>query len=184
MADDTEARLRAEIEDLEAASSPAAARRAPGAATPRPRPRAASLWLLALVLAVLIVAGFLKATFRISATRRRWSPKPAAASKELPTVTVVGVERSAATGTLVLPGNIQARHGSAGAGARQRLHQKALRGYRRPREVRPAAGRNRSAGTGSAGQSGARPPLDQARAALEQASANLQQGQAQEHSPK
>ena len=47
-------------------------------------------------------------------------------------------------------------------------------------KVRPAAGRNRSAGAGSAGESGAGRRWTRPRAALEQATANLQQGKRQE----
>ena len=62
MVDDTEARLRAEIEDLK--RKLAEQQRQLAARRIRPAPPAApsrrSLWLLALILAVLIVVGFLK----------------------------------------------------------------------------------------------------------------------------
>jgi ferric-dicitrate binding protein FerR (iron transport regulator) len=114
VADDTEARLRAEIEDLKrkveeqqqrmqhAPPGPAA-----HAATPAPPSRRA-LWLLALVLAILIVIGFLKGYIPHRRNEATLAAEADSASKEVPTVTVVSVDRSATTGTLVLPGNIEA----------------------------------------------------------------------------
>ena len=105
VAEDTEQRLRAEIEDLKRklAERPPA----PGLST-LPQPSHRSLWLLALVLVVLIVAAFLKGYIPHRRNEATLVAEAGAASQELPTVTVVGVERSAATGTLVLPGNIEA----------------------------------------------------------------------------
>ena len=62
VAEDTEARLRAEIEDLKRklAGAAAADRAAARVCRRPPPPSRRSLWLLALVLVVLIVAGFLK----------------------------------------------------------------------------------------------------------------------------
>ena len=105
VAEDTEARLRAEIEDLKRKLGQQHA--APGLTTP-PAPSRRALWLLALVLAVLIVIGFLKGYIPHRRNEAMLAAEAGTASQELPTVTVVGVERSAATGTLILPGNIEA----------------------------------------------------------------------------
>jgi RND family efflux transporter MFP subunit len=101
------------------------------------------------------------------------------ASKEVPTVTVVGVERSATTGTLVLPGNIEAVT-EAPVLAR-------ASGYIKQRYAdigdRVKAGQllaEVEAPELDQQVNQARAALDQVRAALEQASASLQQGQAQE----
>ncbi len=79
------------------------------------------------------------------------------------------------------------RHRSACARARLRLHQKALRRYRRSREGRPGSRRNRSARTRSADPTGAgrhhpsKASIDQANAAVQQAQASLQQGRSNEN---
>src|ERR1700683_3069237 len=104
VAEDTEARLRAEIEDLKRKLAEHAA---PGSAVPAP-PSRRGLWLLALVLGVLIVIGFLTAYIPHRRNEATLVAEADSAAKKVPTVTVVAVERSGATGTLVLPGNIEA----------------------------------------------------------------------------
>src|SRR5580700_4631547 len=102
-AQETEARLRAEIEDLKRKLG----EQQHAAATPAP-PSRRGLWLLALALAVLIVVGFLKGYIPHQRNEAILAAEADTASREVPTVTVVGVERSAASGTLILPGNIEA----------------------------------------------------------------------------
>jgi RND family efflux transporter MFP subunit len=178
VAEDTEARLRAEIEDLKSKLAGQQHATTPGlSAVPPPSRR--SLWLLALVLVVLIVAGFLKGYIPHRRNEATLVAEAGAASLELPTVTVVGVERSAATGTLVLPGNIEAvteapvlarangyiLHRYVDIGDRVKSGQ-LLAEIEAP-ELDQQVNQARAA-------------LDQSHAALEQATANLQQGQAQE----
>jgi RND family efflux transporter MFP subunit len=176
VAEDTEARLRAEIEDLKRKLGQQHA--APGLTTP-PAPSRRALWLLALVLAVLIVIGFLKGYIPHRRNEAMLAAEAGTASQELPTVTVVGVERSAATGTLILPGNIEAVT-EAPVLAR-------ASGYIQRRYVdigdRVKSGQllaEIEAPELDQQVNQARAALDQVRAALEQATANLQQGQAQE----
>ena len=108
--DDTEAGLRAEIESLKRKLDEQqklhqqASTEVHAAAAPKRR----TLWLMALVLVILIVAGFVTGYIP---HRRREAVLVAEANAEehaLPTVTVVGVERSPDSSTLVLPGNIEA----------------------------------------------------------------------------
>jgi RND family efflux transporter MFP subunit len=174
VAEDTEARLRAEIEDLKRKLA-----EQHGAPTSPPPPSRRGLWLLALVLAVLIVIAFLKGYIPHQRNEATLAAEAGAASKEVPTVTVAGAERSAATGSLVLPGNIEAVTEAPVLARANGYIQK------------------RYADIGDRVKSGqllaeieapeldqqvnqARASLDQTRAALEQATANLQQGQAQE----
>jgi RND family efflux transporter MFP subunit len=131
------------------------------------------------VLAVLIVIGFLKGYIPHRRNEATLAAEADTASKEVPTVTVVAVERSAATGTLVLPGNIEAVT-EAPVLAR-------ASGYIKKRYVdigdRVKSGQllaEIEAPELDQQVNQARAALDQVRAALEQASANLQQGQAQE----
>jgi RND family efflux transporter MFP subunit len=110
VADDTEARLRAEIEDLKRKveeQQRLLQHGAPDSAAP-PAPSRRSLWLLALVLAVLIVVAFFKGYIPHRRNEETLVAEAGNTAKEAPTVTVVGVERSAATGTLILPGSIEA----------------------------------------------------------------------------
>jgi RND family efflux transporter MFP subunit len=185
VADDTEARLRAEIEDLKrkveeqqqqmqhAPPGPAA-----HAATPAP-PSRRGLWLLALVLAILIVIGFLKGYIPHRRNEATLVAEADSASKEVPTVTVVSVERSASTGTLVLPGNIEAVTESPilarASGYIQRRYvdigDRVKSGQLLAEIEAPELDQQVNQ---------ARAAVDQVRAALEQANANLQQGQAQE----
>jgi len=175
VAEDTEARLRAEIEDLKRQLAQHAA---PAAAAPAPPSRRA-LWILALVLAILIVIAFLKGYIPHQRNEATLAAEAETASKEVPTVTVVAVERSAASGTLILPGNIEAVTEAPVLGRAS--------GYikRRYADIgdRVKSGQllaEIEAPELDAQVNQARAALDQTRAALEQATANLQQGQAQE----
>ena len=175
VAEDTEARLRAEIEDLK---RKLAQHSAPASTTPPP-PSRRTLWILALVPVVLIVVGFLKGYIPHQRNEATLAAEADSASKELPTVTVVGVVRSAANGTLVLPGNIEAVT-EAPVLARSS-------GYIRKRYVdigdRVKSGQllaEIEAPELDQQVNQAKAALDQSRAALEQATANLHQGQAQE----
>jgi RND family efflux transporter MFP subunit len=177
VADDTEARLRAEIEDLKQKLAEQHRHAAPASATPAPPSRRA-LWLLAVILVVLIVVGFLKGYVPRQRNEATLAAEADSASKELPIVTVVGVERSAANGTLVLPGNIEAVT-EAPVLAR-------ASGYIKRRYVdigdRVKAGQllaEIEAPELDQQVNQAKAALDQTRAALEQANANLNQGQAQ-----
>ena len=100
----TEDRLRSEIEDLKRQLESA---KHPGAPADR-RPSAGTLILIALLLTVLIVAGF----FVGYLPRQKREDVLAAESKEagssLPLVNVAKVTRAAGRSNLVLPGNIQA----------------------------------------------------------------------------
>jgi RND family efflux transporter MFP subunit len=110
VADDTESRLRAEIEDLKRKvdeQQKLLRHGAHDAAAPHP-PSRRSLWLIALLLAVLIVAAFFKGYLPRHQNEATLAAEASSAEHEAPTVTVVGVERSAADGTLVLPGSIEA----------------------------------------------------------------------------
>ena len=139
----------------------------------------ARCWLLALVLVVLVVAGF------FAGYLPRQPPRGGAGGRsEDRGGKPAGGERGEgeALRGQEQPGAARQHpggHGSAGAGARQRLHQAALRGYRRPRESRAGAGRNRSARTGPAdppGQGRHRPGQQHA---SQQAEAALEQGHSQ-----
>jgi RND family efflux transporter MFP subunit len=185
VADDTEARLRAEIEDLkrQVDEQKRQMKHAPPgtpehAATSAP-PSRRGLWLLALVLAVLIVLGFVKGYIPHRRNEAILAAEADTASKEVPIVTVVGVERSAANGMLILPGNIEAVT-EAPVLAR-------ASGYIQKRYVdigdRVKSGQllaEIEAPELDRQVDQARAAVDQTRAALEQATANLQQGQAQE----
>lgn len=178
VAEDTEARLRAEIEDLKRKLAEQHGHAAPAATTPA-APSRRALWLLALILVVLVVAGFLKGYVPHQRNEATLVAEADSAAKELPIVTVVGVERSAATGTLVLPGNIEAVT-EAPVLAR-------ASGYIKKRYVdigdRVKAGQllaEIEAPELDQQVNQARATLDQTRAALEQANANLNQGKAQE----
>jgi len=177
VADDTEARLRAEIEDLKRKLAEQHRQATPASTTPAPPSRRA-LWLLAVILVVLIVVGFVKGYVPHHRNEATLVAEADSASKELPTVTVVGVERSAANGTLVLPGNIEAVT-EAPVLAR-------ASGYIKKRYVdigdRVKTGQLLAEiEAPELGQqvNQAKAALDQSRAALEQANANLNQGQAQ-----
>jgi len=179
VADNTEARLRAEIEDLKRKLEEQQGQVPHAAPAPPAAPSRRALWLLALILAVLIVIGFLKGYIPHRRNEATLAAEADTTSKELPTVTVVSVERSANTGTLILPGNIEALT-EAPVLAR-------ASGYIRRRYVdigdRVKSGQllaEIEAPELDQQVNQARAALDQVRAALEQANANLQQGQAQE----
>jgi len=176
LADETEAQLRAEIEELK---RQLAAQHGHGEPAAPAAPSRRSLWLLALVLTALIVVGFLKGYIPHQRNEATLAAEADSASKELPTVTVVAVERSPAAGTLVLPGNIEAVT-EAPVLAR-------ASGYIKKRYV--DIGDHVKSGQLLAEIEApellqqvnqAKAALDQSRAALEQANANLQQGRAQE----
>jgi RND family efflux transporter MFP subunit len=110
VADDTEARLRAEIEELKRKVEEQQRllhHGAPESTTPAP-PSRRLLWLLALVIVVVIVAAFFKGYIPHRRNEEMLAAEASSAAKEAPSVTVVGVERSASTGNLVLPGSIEA----------------------------------------------------------------------------
>src|ERR1035441_1386582 len=175
VADDTEARLRAEIEDLKRKLTQHAA---PASATPA-APSRRALWLLALLLAILIVIGFLKGYIPHRRNEATLAAEAGTASKELPTVTVVGVERSATTGTLVLPGNIEpVTEAPVLARASGYIQKRYVDIGDRVKSGQLLAEIDAPELDQQVNQ--ARAALDQVRAALEQAKANLQQGQAQE----
>jgi RND family efflux transporter MFP subunit len=175
VADDTEARLRAEIEDLK---QKLAQHAAPASVTP-PAPSRRTLWLLALVLSVLIVIGFLKGYIPHRRNEATLAAEASTASKELPTVTVVTVERSAATGTLVLPGNIEpVTEAPVLARASGYIQRRYVDMGDRVKSGQLLAEIEAPELDQQVNQ--ARAALDQTRAALEQAKANLQQGNAQE----
>jgi RND family efflux transporter MFP subunit len=102
-----EERLRAEVEDLKRQLEEVKKLHESGA-HPRKGPSAVTLFMIAVVLVGLIVAGF----FAGYLPRQRREQVLAAESKEtgqtLPAVNFARVERSAARTELVLPGNIQA----------------------------------------------------------------------------
>lgn len=111
VAEDSEARLRAEIDELkrkvEEQERLLQHRAASSSATPRP-PSPRTLWLLALVLVALIAVGFLKGYIPYRRNVATLAAEAGAGSREIPAVTVVSVQRSAPTDTLVLPGSVQA----------------------------------------------------------------------------
>ena len=107
--DDTEARLRAEIEELKrkVAEQQGLLQHASPESRPPAAPSRRTLWWMALFLVALIATGF--ATGYIPHRRREavLVAEADAESRALPTVTVVGVERSAPNSSLILPGSIQ-----------------------------------------------------------------------------
>ncbi len=110
VADQTEEGLRAEIADLKlkvAEQQRLLQHAAPASAAPAP-PSRRSLWLMALLLAVVIVVAFFKGYIPHRRNEATLAAEADNAAKEAPTVTVVGVERSPASGNLVLPGSIEA----------------------------------------------------------------------------
>src|SRR5580704_6507098 len=108
--DDTEAGLRAEIESLKRKLDEQ--QRLPQHSTPvdhaAAAPKRRTLWLMALVLVILVVVGFVAGYIPHHRRQALLVAEANAEEHALPTVTVVGVERSPGSSTLVLPGNIQA----------------------------------------------------------------------------
>lgn len=107
---DTEARLRAEIEDLKRKVEEQQRLLQHGAPEPAllAPPSRRSLWLLALVLALLIVVAFFKGYIPHRRNEAILAAEASTAANQAPVVTVVSVVRSPATGTLILPGSIEA----------------------------------------------------------------------------
>src|SRR5579871_3289244 len=177
VAGDTEARLRAEIEDLKRKMAELQHPAHESVAPPPPSRR--FLWFLALLLAVIIVVAFLKGFIPHQRNEATLAAEANTAAREAPTVTIVGVERSAANGSLVLPGSIEAvteapvlarasgyiLHRYADIGGKVKAGQ-LLADIDAPeldQQVRQAQA-----------------AVEQANAALDQASANLAQGKANE----
>jgi RND family efflux transporter MFP subunit len=179
--DETAARLRAEIETLKRRledQQRLLQQASPEAREPAP-PSRRTLWLMALVLAVLMVAGF--ATGYIPHHRREalLVAEAVSAAQAQPTVTVVNVERSPAAGSLLLPGSIEPVT-EAPVLAR-------ASGYIKRRYVdigdRVKAGQllaEIEAPELDHQVQQAKASVEQAASALEQANANLQQGKANE----
>ncbi len=178
--DDTEARLRAEIESLKRRLEAQQHQQGtPDDHAPAP-PSRRTLWLMALVLIILIVVGFVSGYIphrrRVGHSGRGGRCRRAYA---LPPVTVVAVERSPANSTLVLPGNIQAvtespvlarasgyikrRYGDIGDRVKAGQLLAEIEAPELDQQVQQAQA-----------------AVDQVGAALEQATANLQQGKANE----
>jgi len=178
---ETEAQLRAEIEDLKRRLEEQQRQIEENAHRSKvaPPPSRRTLWVLALLIVVLIVAGFLKGYVPHARNEAALAAEADSASKEIPTVTVVGVERSPANGTLVLPGNIQAlTEAPVLARATGYIKKRYVDIGDRVQEGQLLAEIEAPDLDQQVNQ--AQATLQQTRAALEQAHANLQQGQAQE----
>ena len=100
--DNTEAQLRAEIEDLKRRLQQQEQQHAPTG------PSKASLWTIALLGAVLVVIAFLAGYIPHQRREAVLANEAMITEKAAPTVNVVTVERSAGKSELVLPGSIQA----------------------------------------------------------------------------
>jgi RND family efflux transporter MFP subunit len=98
--DDTESRLRAEIEDLK--------RRLDKQQNTTTRPSKGALWTIALLAAVLIIVAFFTGYIPHQRREAVLANEAMTTEKTAPTVNVVAVERSAGKSELVLPGSIQA----------------------------------------------------------------------------
>ena len=180
--DDTEGRLRAEIESLKRELKEQQQRthqqNSPEESEPTPPSRRA-LWILALLVAILIAAAFITGYIPHHRRQAMLVAEANASEEALPSVTVVAVERSPGNSTLVLPGNIQAvTEGPVLARAS---------GYIKRRYVdigdRVKAGQllaEIEAPELDQQVHQAQAALEQSGAALEQATANLQQGGANE----
>src|SRR3984893_4364600 len=99
--DDTEARLRAEIEDLKRRLQQQEKHAPTG-------PSKGALWTIALLGAVLIVSAFLTGYIPHQRREAVLANEAMTSEKAAPVVNVVAVERSAGESELVLPGSIQA----------------------------------------------------------------------------
>jgi RND family efflux transporter MFP subunit len=100
--DDTEARLRAEIEDLKRRLDQQEKKPADA------RPSKSSLWAIAVIAAILIVVAFFTGYIPHQRREAVLASEATTAERTDPKVNVVGVERSAGKSELVLPGSIQA----------------------------------------------------------------------------
>ena len=98
--DDTETRLRAEIEDLK--------RRLNQQQNTTARPSKGALWTIALLAAVFLVVAFFTGYIPHQRREAVLANEAMTSEKTAPTVNVVVVERSAGKSELVLPGSIQA----------------------------------------------------------------------------
>ena len=106
--DETEARLRAEIETLKRklAEQQRFEPASPEDRAPVP-PSRRTLWLMALVLTALIVTGFVTGYIPHHRREAMLVAEAVTSSQALPIVTVVNVERSPGSSTLILPGSIE-----------------------------------------------------------------------------
>jgi RND family efflux transporter MFP subunit len=105
--EDTEAQLRAEIEELKRQLE-RQKQHAPKSTQTVAHPSRIALWVMALVGAVLIVAGFFTGYIPHQRRESVLASEAMVAGKTDPVVNVVAVERSSGSSELVLPGNIQA----------------------------------------------------------------------------
>ncbi len=104
--DDTEVRLRAEIEDLKRRLE--LQQHAQGRQHASKRPSRGALWTIALLAAVLIVVAFFTGYIPHQRREAVLATEAMTTEKTAPVVNVVAVERSAGKSELVLPGSIQA----------------------------------------------------------------------------
>jgi RND family efflux transporter MFP subunit len=179
--EETEARLRAEIETLrrQLEEQQKLLGRASGEESEPVPPSRRMLWLMALVLLALVATGFITGYIPHHRREAMLVAEADAASQTLPLVTVVNVERSPGNTTLILPGSIEPVT-EAPVLAR-------ASGYIKRRYVdigdRVRAGQllaEIEAPELDHQVQQARAAVEQSTAALEQANANLQQGRANE----
>jgi RND family efflux transporter MFP subunit len=105
--DETESRLRAEIEDLKRQLEQQRQHQA-APARPASRPTVGTLWAIALLLAAFIVGGFFTGYLPRARRESVLASEADATRKALPIVNVVTVTRASGKSELVLPGNIEA----------------------------------------------------------------------------
>src|SRR5579871_926981 len=106
--DDTELSLRAEIERLrQQVEEQARLLSQPHAAPPKPVSRT-SLWVLAVLALVAIVAAFVTGYLPHQRREQLLDAEASADAQAAPNVNVVPVQKSSTRSELVLPGNIQA----------------------------------------------------------------------------
>lgn len=109
VAEDTEAHLRAEIEALKRQlEEQQRLLDTPAGGSKPSTPSRRTLWLMALVLVLLVAAGFVTGYIPHRRREAMLVAEAVSAAQALPTVNVVNVERSPNAGTLLLPGNIEA----------------------------------------------------------------------------
>lgn len=185
LVESNEERLRREIEGLkrqieEQKRVPAAPLPPAHHAAKPPRPSGASLWILAIVVSVLVVAAFLFGYLPRRSRVDLIDAEAAANAQALPEVSVVKAAPSAAVSELILPGNVEAiteapvlarsdgyiarRYVDIGDRVRQGELLATIAAPELDRQVEQAAA-----------------TLQQSEATLQQASANLAQGQANQH---